>query len=176
MIGRRYDPLDPNNTGRVFGHLYGRPAEKDKLHEQVLLAAEFHGYKVWYEHTADDYVGYFRERGKTNYLGTYPLSMSLIDPNKRETAERYKGTPITPFSLTKQLDNGIAYFEHHCDMIDFEEILENALIFDPYNRTAFDCLVCFLILISVLQEPVVLPKPPAEPLVRIYENSMANAN
>jgi hypothetical protein len=167
FIGRRFNILDPLNTGRAIGHLYGRPTEKDTLHNQVLLAAEYHGYLVYYEHTADDYDGYFKDRAKRGYLGKYPLS--LIDPTKREDADRHRGTPITPFSLTKQLDSGIAYFEHHCDMIDFEEILENALLFDPYNRTAYDTMVSFLMLISILAEPVYTPKNPPGRLIPIYD-------
>lgn len=167
-IGRKLDILDPNNTGRPIGHLYGRPSVKEILHEQVLLAAEYYGYKVWYEHSADDYLSYFRDRGKIGYLGTYPLS--LIDHTKRENADRHKGVPITPFSLTKQLDYGIAYFESHCDNIDFEELLENALLFDPYDRTKYDCVVAFLILLACLMEPIRKPKPPREPLVKSYVN------
>lgn len=165
-IGRRFNVNDPANTGKAIGHLYGRPAVKDMLHDQVMLAGEYFGYEIFYEHTADDYEGYFRERGKIAYLGKYPLS--LIDPNKRETADRYRGTPITPFSLTRQLDNGIAYFEYHCDLIDFEEILTTAKVFDPYDRTAYDCIVSFLMLISVLMEVKNASPRRKEPLVRVY--------
>jgi hypothetical protein len=167
-IGRKFDILDPLNTGKPIGHLYGRPSEKGLLHEQVLLASEYFGYKVWYELTADDYWTYFKDRGRLGYLGAFPLS--TIDPNKRETAERFKGVPTTPFSLTKQLDAGISYFNNHCDLIDFEELLENALIFDPYNRTAFDTVVSFLILLVCLMEPVNRVEKRKEPLVKTYYN------
>jgi hypothetical protein len=173
-IGRRFDINNPNNTGRPIGHLYGRPSEKDMLHNQVLLAAEYWGYLVYYEHTADDYDGYFKDRGKRGYLGKYPLS--LIDPTKRSTAERYRGTPITPFSLTKQLDNGISYFEHHCNMIDYIELLRNSLLFDPYDRTSYDTVVSFLMLISVLIEPVRVPPPMTTPLIKLYENNGIQSN
>lgn len=168
LIGRRSDLLDPHNTGKAIGMLYGRPPEKDILHQQVLLAAEYFGYLIWYEHTADDYYGYFKDRGKLSYLGKYPKS--LIDPIKRETQEAHKGTPITPFSLTKQLDNGISYFENHCDKIDWVEILDNALLFDPTDRTKFDILVTFLILISVLMERPIKPPPKRAPIIQVYEN------
>jgi hypothetical protein len=165
-IGRKFDVLDPENTGRPIGHLYGRPKDKDLLHQQVLLAARYFGYKAYYEHTADDYESFFRKLGYSLYLGIYPLS--LIDPTKRENADRHKGVPITPFSLSKQMDGGIAYFNNHCGMIDYIELLENALIFDPYNRTAFDTVVSFLILIAVLTEPVYKPPPPPDPLIKMY--------
>lgn len=160
---------------KPVAHLYGRPKEKDDLHNQVLLAAEFCGFKAFYEHTADDYYGYFRDRGRLGFLGKYPLG--LIDPVKIKQArdqqkevERFYGTPITPFSLTRQLDNGIAYFEHHCHLIDFEEVLDWAPKFDPYNRTECDIIVSLLILISVLLEPITEPVPRRTPLVRLYDN------
>lgn len=168
MAGRRADALDPNNTGKPFAMLYGRPAEKDILHNQVLLCAEFLGYLAWYEHTADDYDGFFKDRGRTGYLGRYPKSM--IDPTKKDNADRHRGTPITPFSLTKQLDNGIAFFEHHCDKIDWIEILDNALLFDPNDRTKYDIVVTLLILISCLMERPLKKEKPKEPIIKAYPN------
>ena len=164
-IGRRYDLLNPETTGKAIGHLYGRPQIKEILHEQVLLAAEFYGYQAWYEHNSDDYLSYFRERGRVGYLGSYPIS--TIDPSKRETAERHKGFPTTPFSLTKQTDVGIMYFESHIDSIDFENLLEDAKKFDPNNRTDFDQTVSFLMLIVCLMEPI-QKQIKREPLVRSY--------
>lgn len=164
---------------KVTAHLYGRPREKAELHNQVMLCAEFRGVQSWYEHSADDYLGFFRERGRVRYLGKYPLG--LIDPVKIKQAgeqgpERFYGTPITPYSLTKQLDNGIAYFEHHCDSIDFEEILDNAIPFDPYNRTESDVLVSFLINISLLVEPIrTKPKLP-ESFIKTYDNPLYRGN
>lgn len=164
-IGRRYNLLDPANTGKAIGHLYGRPNIKETLHEQVLLAAEYYGYQAWYEHNSDDYLSYFRDRGRVGYLGSYPIS--TIDPAKRETAERHKGFPTTPFSLTKQTDVGIMYFESHIDSIDFENLLEDAKKFDPNNRTDYDITVSFLMLIVCLMEPVIKPAK-REPLVKSY--------
>ena len=167
-IGRKFNILDPNNTGKATGHLYGRPAVKETLHEQVMMAAEYFGYTVWYEHNSDDYLSYYRERGKIGYLGTYPLS--TIDPIKRQNADRYRGFPTTPFSLTKQLDTGIAYFESYCDNIDFEELLEDAKLFDPNNRTEFDTTVSFLMLLVCLMERAVEPVKIKHPLIKVWEN------
>ena len=169
-IGIRPDALDPHNTGKVVGLLYGRPATKDELHGQVMMAAEYHGYKVWYEHTADDYLGYFRDRGKVMYLGSYPLSM--IDPNKRDKAELYKGTPITPFALTKQLDDGIHYFENYCDRIDYIELLEVAKVFEPHNRTEYDMMVSFLMNVSLMQEPIREQPKPETSIVKEYPRAL----
>lgn len=165
-LGIKYDILNSESTGKAIGLLYGRPLVKEKLHEQVMLCAEYFGCKVWYEFTADDYLSYFRERGRIKYLGLFPIS--TIDPIKRATEVRLRGFPITPFSLTKQLDTGIAYFENYCYKIDFLQLFKYAKTFDPYNRTAFDMVVAFLMLLVVLyeQEPPINKK---EPILKTYE-------
>jgi hypothetical protein len=132
-----------------------------------MLAAEFYGYQAWYEHNSDDYLSYFRDRGRVNYLGSYPFG--AMDPNKRD-ADRHKGFPTTPFSLTKQTDVGIMYFEYHIDSIDFENLLEDAKQFDPNNRTEFDQTVSFLMLLVCLMEPV-QKQQMKEPLVKSYTPS-----
>lgn len=167
-VGLKYDSVNPEGTNKGVGHLYGRPDEKDRLHEQVMLCAEWFGFQVWFEHNSDSYDTYFRDRGKRGYLGIYPLS--TIDPTKRETAERHRGVPTTPYSLTTQHDLGVAYFERYCHLIDFEELLSSAKKFDPYDRTSYDAVVSFLILLVVLSEPVNIPASPKTPLVKVYKN------
>jgi len=167
-VGLKFDIQNPYNTGKPIQHLYGRPSTKEILHEQIMLCAEYNSFLVWYEHNADDYLSYFKDRGRLGYLGRYP--MSTIDPTKRKDPDRFRGFPTTPFSLTKQLDTGIAYVENYCPLIDFEELLSNLLLFDPYDRTAFDTVVSFLILLVVLMEPDAKPPPRKSPLVKVYEN------
>ncbi len=168
-IGRKYNVDEPHNTKKAVGHLYGRPKDKDQLHEQVMMAGEFYGYPIWYEQTADDYDGYFKDRGKRGYLGIYPIS--CIDPTKLETTERHRGIPITPFSLTTQHDMGISYFENDIYRIDFETVLQNAKKFDPHDRTKFDTVVSFLMLIVVLNEKDYTPPQVKNPLIKVYHNT-----
>lgn len=167
-IGRKFDIMDPLNTGKAIGWLYGRPVVKDMLYEQVMMAAEYYGYVAWFEHNSDSYLEYFRDRGKILYLGTYPLS--TIDPIKRQEADRYRGFPTTPFSLTKQTDTGIAYVENYWYLIDYPELLEDMKVFDPNNRTEFDITVSFLMLLVCLMEPEYIPPPRKTPIVTLYEN------
>lgn len=158
---------------KVTGHLFGRPKEKDDLHNQVLLCAEYKGVKATYEFAVDDFVKYFRDRGRIKYLGICPLGLISPDEIKKAGEKgpyRPYGTPLSPYSLTIQHDNGVAYFEHHCNLIDFMIILERAPKFDPYNRTKEDAIVSFLIDISLLMEPVRMPAKRKEPLVPVYDN------
>lgn len=168
----KFDINDPDHTGKFVGHLYGRPSVKEVLHEQVILAAEYWGFKVYYEFNSDDYLSYARDRAKTGYLGKFPINS--IDPTKRENSDRFYGFPTTPFSLTKQLDTMISYIEHYCNLIDFEELIDNALVFDPYDRTSYDAVVSAMIALVSSLDTVKKPSPPPSPIVTTYENPLFN--
>lgn len=163
FIGQR---MRDGRRKKVIGHIYGRPIEKDILHNQVMLAAEFLGVIAYYEHNSDDYYTYFKQRGRLHYLGLYPKI--LIDPIKLEKTERHRGVPTHEYSLTKQSDLGVSYFENNIDDIDFEEVLEDAKTFDPNDRTKSDITVSFLITNAVLSEAPVKPPPNKTPLVNVY--------
>ena len=154
------------NRKKVFGHLWGRPTEKDTLHEQVMLAAEYLGCQAGYEHNSDDYFSYFKRHLKILYLAIYPKI--LIDPIKFEETERHRGVPTTPYSLTKQADLGVTYFENNCQDIDFETLLDDAPTFDPDDRTKSDITVSFLIWNAMASETTEKPAPPKNPLIKIY--------
>ncbi len=173
---RKYDLRDPENTGLFIGHLYGRPAEKDDLHAQILLAAEFHGYTAWYEFTADDYYTYFKKRGRLGYLGKFPTNS--IDPEKRkkDKAERLYGFPTTEFALIKQNDTMVSFVEHYCDKIYWMELLDDLLLYTPLKRTPFDRTVSAMITLVSSTEISYKPAKPKTPLVTQYENPLYGKN
>jgi hypothetical protein len=166
----KYDIKDPRNTGIFSAHLYGRPQEKDELHNQILLCAEYLGVKIYYEFVADDYYTYFKNRGKIGYLAKFPLN--AIDPVKRkkDTLELHYGFPITDFAMTKQNDAMISYVEHYSDKIYWPELLEDLKQFDPQKRTPSDRTVSAMIALVGGMEPVYKPPPPKNPLIKIYPN------
>jgi hypothetical protein len=164
----KYDLRDPQNTGLFTGHLYGRPMEKDDLHNQVMLCAEYLGYQIYIEFVADDYYSYYKDRGKLGYLAKFPLN--AIDPNKRKnaSAERHYGFPVTDFAMTKQNDAMISYIEHYCEKIYWIELLDDLKVYDPGKRTPSDRTVSAMISLVGGLEPVYKPPPPATPLVKVY--------
>lgn len=168
MIYRKYDINDPENTGCFIGMYYGRPEYKELMHDQIMFAGEYFGYEVFYEHTADDYLGHFRSHGRVGYLGAYPLS--AIDPYKRDKAERYKGFPITPFAMTKQLDTMILYIEEYCHKIYFLQFLRQALPFDPYDRTEYDCIVAGMIAVVSALDVAYKTTPRTTSFIKTYIN------
>lgn len=171
----KYDLRDPQNTGLFTAHLYGRPQEKEDLHNQVLLAAEYLGYQVYYEFVADDYYTYFKSRGRLGYLARFPLN--AIDPVKRkkEKVERHFGFPVTDFAMTKQNDAMISYVEHYCDKIYWLELLEDLKNYDPQKRTPSDRTVSAMIALVGGLEPIYKPPPPQTPLIKVYPNQGVRA-
>jgi len=167
-IIRKFDSLDPENTGLPVAQFYGRPTEKSGLHGQIMLAAEYYGFLCSFEMVSDDYFSFFKERGKIGYLMRFPENS--IDPIKRgkDTYERHYGYPTTPFALTKALDEGISYVEHFCHKIYFIELIEQMLLFDANNRTKSDLVVAFINGLVCASQTVYLPKPPKDPLIKVY--------
>lgn len=169
----KFNFIDPENTGLFIGHIYGRPNEKDDMHNQILLAGEFYGFPIYYEFVADDYFTYFKNRGRTGYLPKFPKN--AIDPTKLkkdpEGKDRHRGFPTTPFALTKQNDAMMTFVEHHCDKILYEELLDDLLKFRPFKRTPSDRTVSAMITLVSSLEQVVKPPPKKNPLVTAYDRN-----
>lgn len=169
----KFDIHDPENTGLFAGHIYGRPNEKDDMHNQILLGAEFFGAPVYYEFVADDYFTYFKNRGRLGYLPMFPKN--AIDPIKLKKDpdgnDRHRGFPTSPFALVKQNDAMTSYVEHHWDKIYYDELLDDLPKFRPYKRTPFDRTVSAMITLVSSLEPVRKPPPPKFPLIRRYDTS-----
>lgn len=165
----KFDIRDPNNTGLFVGHIYGRPSEKEDMYNQILLAAEYLGFTVYFEFASDDYYTYFKNRGRLKYLGKFPRNS--IDPIKlkKEKVERHYGFPTTEFALTKQNDTMITYVEHHCNKIYYMELLDDLPKFRPYKRTPSDRTVSAMITLVSSME-LVTKTVRKTPLVTIYPN------
>jgi hypothetical protein len=175
----KFDIRDPDNTGMFVGHIYGRPNEKDDMHNQILLAAEYTGFSVYYEFVADDYFTYFKNRGRLGYLPLFPKS--AIDPVKLKKdpngKDRHRGFPTTEFALTKQNDAMMTYVEHHCDKILYDELLEDLPKFRPYKRGPHDRTVSAMITLVSSLEQIVKAPPRKKPLIEVYPaTNLAQSN
>jgi hypothetical protein len=166
----KYDILDPENTGLFVGHIYGRPNDKDDMYNQILLAAEYWGFPVYFEFVADDYYTYFKNRGRLGYLPFFPMNTIAPEKRKKENLERQRGFPTTEFALTKQNDAMITYVDFHYTKIFYEELLEDLPKFRPYKRTPSDITVSAMI--TLVSSMDLRPKAPPrkKPLVTVYEN------
>jgi len=164
----KYDLRDPENTGLFIGHLYGRPREKKDLYDQILFCSEYFGFPVYWEFVADDYVPYFRERGRIGLLAKFPLNAIAPEKRNKPSLERHYGFPTSDFAITKGNDAMITYVEHHCDKLYWAELCEDLKMYDPAKRTPSDRSVSAMIALVGGLEPVRKPLPKRQPLIKVY--------
>lgn len=170
----KYDLRDPENTGMFTGHLYGRPSEKDDLHEQVMLCAEYHGFLIYWEFVADDYYTFFKKRGRLGYLARFPLNAISPEKRNKENLERHYGYPTTDFAISKGHDAMITFVIHYYRKIYWVELCEDLKVYDQNKRTPHDRSVSAMITLVGSLEPIYKPPPPKSPLIRVYENQRSN--
>lgn len=172
----KYDLKDPENTGLFTGKLYGRPQEKDDLHEQVMLCAEYHGFIVYWEFVSDDYYGFFKKRGRLGYLARFPLNAIAPDKRKKEHLERHHGYPTTDFAISKGHDAMITYVLHYHRKIYWIELCEDLKQYDQNKRTPSDMSVSAMITLVGSLEPIRKPPPKTVPLVTVYPRGYVSPN
>jgi len=164
----KYDLRDPENTGLFTAHLYGRPREKEDLYLQVMLAAEYHGFVIYWEWVADDYSTYFRKRGRINFLAKFPLNAITPEKRQKDTLERHYGYPTTDFAITKGNDVMITYVEHYYHKIYWIELCEDLKQYDSSKRTPSDRSVSAMIALVGGLEPIRKLPPKKKPLITVY--------
>ena len=167
----KYDLKDPENTGLFTGHLYGRPTDKETLHDQVMLCAEYNGFQIYYEFVSDDYYTHFKNRGRLGYLAKFPLNAIAPERKKGDKVERHYGFPITDFAMTKQNDAMITYVLYYYRKIYWIELCEDLKMYDPKARTPSDRTVSAMIALVGGLEPIRKPPPQKTALIEVYHNS-----
>ena len=123
----------------------------------------------------DDFFDYFK---KENEMGKNCLPMlgkkpdAVIDPNRKAKINfSQRGlTSADPFSLSKQLEYAIAYVERYCHKITFPDLLDELKRYRHDNRTKFDTVVSFQIMLLTLggQNKANTVEKRKQPLIETY--------
>lgn len=144
-IGERFDSNNPDDTGMPVAWYLDRPKLKGQMYDQMLYAGIYYGTKIHFETDAgDDYYSYIKDKGYGAYIRWTPTC--AMDPLKQ--GKRVPGTSSKdPFALSKQLELGIAFIEHHCHKIYFLDLLKELLIYEHDERQVYDVVVSFLIML-----------------------------
>lgn len=144
-IVKKFDALDPENSGMPVAHYYGRPKLKTMFDEDMMKAAVFYGCKIVYEMDAsDDIVRNAMELKLTQYLSKTPES--AIKPGKESQKNKEWGVKSSdPYAMGQQLELAIQFISGHIHKVYYEELLEEMLVYDHVNRTEYDRTVSFMI-------------------------------
>lgn len=155
-VGEKFDVTNEENTGFPVAHYYGRPKMKKLFWKEMLMASLWYGCPATIESDAgDDYYEYFKSDNEINknclpMLGKKPDA--VIDPN-RKTKINFSQRGVSSgdaFALGKQLEYCINYIEHHCHKIMYANLLEELKRYRHDNRTKFDTVVSFQIMLLTL--------------------------
>lgn len=155
-VGEKLDITNEENTGMPVAWYYGRPKLKELFWKEMLMAAMWYGCPVTIEKDAgDDYYPYFQkynvmERNCLPMLGKKPDA--VINPDRKaKTNFIDRGvTSADAFALGKQLEYCINYIENHCHKIYYPELLDELKRYRHDNRTKFDSVVSFMIMLLTL--------------------------
>ena len=155
-VGQKLDITREEDTGMPVAHYYGRPKMKDLFWKEMLMAAMWYGAPVTIEKDAgDDYYPYFQKYNPTGHnclpmLGKKPDA--VINPDRKSKINFLdRGVASADaFALSKQLEYGINYIEHHCHKIFYPDLLDELKRYRHDNRTKFDITVSFMIMLLTL--------------------------
>lgn len=142
-VMKKFNSLDPENSGLPVAHYYGRPKLKTLFDEEMLKAAIYYGCKIVYEMDAsDDIVRTATELKLLSFLSKTPES--AIKPGK-DKGKEWGVKSSDPYAMGQQLELAIQYFNSHIHKVYYEELLLEALRYDHLNRTEYDRTVSFMI-------------------------------
>lgn len=172
-IGEALDLTDPENTGGPIGFYYDRPRLKEMMYEQFRLAAIFYGCKINFESDAgDDYYSYWNNRGQVQYLRKTPTcAINPLEKN-RLNKRTFGSASKDMFCMAKQLEYCISYIESYCWKIWYLELLEELLQYDHADRTTYDTVVAFMMmLLDMIGDirPAHDELPKGTPMVKTYK-------
>jgi hypothetical protein len=154
--GEKLDITNEDDTGLPVAWYYGRPKMKDLLWKEMLMGAMYFGCPVTIEKDAgDDYYPYF-QKGNVMEVNCLPMlgkkPDAVINPDRKaKTNFLDRGVASADaFALSRQLEYCINYVEHHCYKIYYPELLEELKRYRHDNRTKFDTVVSFMIMLLTM--------------------------
>lgn len=172
FIWKKFNPLDPENSGMPIAMYHGRPRLPKHFHKDMLLAAEYYGADICYESDLDTYIEVLEEEDRMGYAMEKPKS--VIDPNKKKVnpngvkagqvqQKQYGVKSGNKFELAMMLERSISYVELSCDKIWFIECLDQLFDYEEEERTLFDLAAAFQVGTVAISDPV---KPKKEQVLK----------
>lgn len=150
---RRFDPLQPYDSGIFVTEYVNRPRLPEEMWEQALMQAVFFGWEILIENNKMGTINYFRMRGYENYLMRRPAETRTVEVNSKKEEEY--GIPMSGEEARLSLIYVTqSHIGHKVGIIEeegqspymgknpFNRLLEQWRDFDMSEKwTKYDCLV-----------------------------------
>lgn len=134
-VFKRYNILDPENSGMVTALFIGRPDTKLQFHQQIFWGSCFWGIKILIERAPTDWYDYAE---KQKLLG-YCLKTTL----KINGKDVYGVAPQDNEGREQHLTEMVEYIDANIEKLWFLRIAEDLIPFNVKERTKFDGGMCF---------------------------------
>jgi hypothetical protein len=155
-VYREFDDLDPDNSGKPICQYHARQPLVAMMNDDFMLMGEYYGCKVLIESNFDAFVEFFMEADMMGYLMQRPKNTRA--PGAKVPKVKEWGLPSkNGYGLTRHLKVMVEYVENYGDKIDFVDLIEDMLDYDPMNRTIYDLSVSFGISL-LASEAELIPK------------------
>jgi len=151
VIGSKFDETKPDGGGTIDAIYVGRPKLTQFFWKELMLAGLYWGCTITTEADATQEVRKYMANTMKNELDLNCLSILGRKPNEAFDPTRKnneKSVVLTfssdPFVYAKMVELAQIYFEKYCNKIQFPQILEEAKLFNPDERTKFDLMIGFM--------------------------------
>jgi hypothetical protein len=171
---RTFTDRDPDNSGKPVCRYYARQPLKSLMNYDLMLMCEYYGCKINIENNYDDFVEDFEADGMLGYLMERPkVTLSPVARKQKKTF----GTPSKDgFTNSRHLRALVEYVVNHGHKIDFVELIEDMLVYDPLDRTPYDDTVSFGMALLGVLEYLTNKKQPVKQVTKKFLKSFAIRN
>lgn len=135
LIHKRYNALNPENSGMPIALGIGRPKNKLFWHQQLFYALEFYGIKALIERAPTDWYDY----AVANNLLGYCIKTNL----KMNGKEVYGIAPQDKEAREQHLTEMVEWAEGSIEKLWFLRVIEDMFGFNVKERTEYDACMSF---------------------------------
>lgn len=135
VVHKKYNILDPDNSGMPVALFIGRPKSKRIFNQQIFWGAEYYGIKMLIERAPTDWYDY---ADKEKVLG-YCLKTKL----KINGQEVYGCAPQDHEAREQHLTEMVEYIGNNVYKVWFLRILRDLIPFNVKDRTKYDGAMAF---------------------------------
>lgn len=143
MIHKRYDALDPDNSGMPIAMFIGRPSIKEDFHDQIYWGLEYYGIKMLAERAPTDWEDYAIKNRYAAKLDAPKLYGYLITRRRYNNSEVYGIPPQDKEAREQHLTEMIEYAKFNMKKIKFLRLLKEMVNFDINERTDYDACMAW---------------------------------
>jgi hypothetical protein len=163
IIQKRYDALDPDNSGMPVAMFIGRPKTKKEFHEQIFWGLEYYGVKMLAERSPTDWEDYAIEKFYASDLEAYKKVGYLCTTKRSDKKDTYGISPQDKEAREQHLTEMVEYSINNMGKIWFLRILKDMVGFNINDRTIFDACMAWGYSLMAVKETIIKQKDIQEP-------------